>query len=265
MNIRKASRLSLGCVVVAIAAFVFSPNSTDPRVEVCRILSALGYERSPADLREQVRPGSGSFVVSLPGVGEALCVTGGATGRIVISTGRYVQNARGLGRTGARKWASQSAAQAYADAKATAILRTNSWLRRKVTLSQDSPGSGGVGDVHRAGRLTARYVNLYSGYPFVDRFVGCTLMLDSQDGALVEYHGGCSPVPSREPLPSSHLTEQQAQDRIRTISPRATFGPNDHELGWAVPPGKTKAVLVHRFWGTRFLVSSPNGEYWDRI
>jgi hypothetical protein len=148
---------------------------------------------------------------------------------------------RGVGRTGAKKWATEAHAKQYLLDKVRALAGGQTGSLNGWTYTLDSIDANGR---KVSGSLDATYDFTHSGHPMVDRFCGYKVKLDPQDGALASFRTG-SRLPQFDPA-FTPISEAAARARAASIGYRLTSSADvTAKLGWAVPDGATRATLAY--------------------
>lgn len=239
---------SIICSIAVVVGLSLSASRSDPTIdseaEVRHVLSKLGCIVQNNSISKQSHILGGiamaSYHFEIEGIGSSSATSNEAQGNFTISTNREWDKIRGVGRTGAKKWASESVARQYVLSKLREIAgnQPGSIVQFKYALdSQNSQGKVVLGV------LEALFQFTFDGYPTVDRYCGYIVKLDPQDGKLISFRSGPRPPPRGSA--GTPISVASARARASAVYPRANMAAMRAHLGWAVPPGGGNAVLTY--------------------
>jgi hypothetical protein len=224
-------------------------STNHPRVdnesEIRRVLTVLGYTIKDNAITKVSHDFGGAVMMGynfeIMGIGNAAADSNETHGTFIISTQREWDMVRGIGRTGAKKWANEAQAKQYLLSKLAELAAGQAGALSAWKYTLDSTDAQGR---KVSGSLDSTYDFTFSGYPMVDRFCGYKVKLDPQDGALASFRKGSRP-PQLDP-PFTPFSEAAARARAASLGYRMTSSAETTaKLGWAVPTGATRATLAY--------------------
>ena len=264
--------VGIPCLVVAAAWTTFHEAKVlDSKADVMKVLSTFGCrivdnsidERSSTTARSSMK----EYYFKIEGEGDAFAISNETHGNFSISTNREWDKIRGVGRTGAKKWANENAARQYVLSKLQQIAGNQPGSIVQFKYALDSPNSRGKVVL---GILEALFQFKFNGHPTVDRYCGYIVKLDPQDGKLLSFRSG--PRPPEIGGAGTPSSEASARARAEAVHPRANIASMRARLGWAVPPGGGNAVLTYVLQNSNSITAGSeailvevkqNGRVWD--
>ena len=221
---RHAYAAAIGICFLPVATF--SQSGVDHRTVISGTLEKFGILvasnrlalSSDSERENPTNPsarGAKVFSGEAPVIGRFLAGYNPNQGYVTIQTDRLVSLSKMGTRTGANRWSGSLQAEAYAEQIANALSPTGHSVISKFEYTRDRQEQGRF----RSGRLdfTARYTK--HGLPWVDKFFGARVVLDSQDGALADAQIWCMLPPTSDSAEFG-ISESQARARILSNNPR---------------------------------------------